>query len=133
MYVCMYIWINSESMCSVEVFLSLEEHFMKVVCCVKLSNLCPKVFVECHSFVFSGTICTIQSLFCKGYLSSSSYNHKKDWVFVHHARLLLICVFCFLIYVLLEGTDVNSVGHQPVLCMCKVDVSGYAKVCATLA
>jgi hypothetical protein len=76
MYVCMYkFW--KHVFCSVEVFLSLEKHFMKVVCCVKLSKLCPKVFVECHSFVFLGTICTIQSLFRKGYLSSSSYNHKK--------------------------------------------------------
>jgi hypothetical protein len=100
--ICMYVWINSESTYSVEVFLSLEKHFMKVVCCVQLSKSCPKVFVECHSFVFFwGTICTIQSLFCKGYLSSSLYNHQKTEYFVHHETFAFDLCICFLIYYVL--------------------------------
>jgi hypothetical protein len=131
----MYVCINSESTCSVEVFLSLARHFMKVVCCVKLSKLCPKVFVECYSFVFLG----------EQFVQSKVCFVKVTFHQVHTIiKRLSICApcqvafdlcICFLIYVLLEDTDVNSVGHQPLLCMCKVDVCGYAKVvmCATLA
>ncbi len=50
---------------------------------------------ECHhSFVFlGGQFVQFKVCFCKGYLSSSSYNHRKDWVFVHHAEVAFWSVY----------------------------------------
>jgi hypothetical protein len=92
------------------------------------------VFVECHSFVFFfwGQFVQFKVCFVKVIFHQVHTIIKRLSICAPCEVAFDLCI-CFLIYVLLEDTDVNSVGHQPVLCMCKVDVSGYAKVCTTLA
>jgi hypothetical protein len=65
---------------------------------VKLSKLCPKSVcgrnvITLLFFLGVTILYNPKFVFVKGYLSSSSYNHRKDWVFVHHAEVAFWSVY----------------------------------------
>jgi hypothetical protein len=139
MYVCMYVWINSESMCVLWRFFFPWKNNLWKLCAVWSFLSCVQKCLWNVTLLFfwgqfvQSKVCFVKVIF-----------HQVHTIIKRLIKSLSICApcevafdlcICFLIYVLLEGTDVNSVGHQPLLCMCKVDVCGYAKVvmCATLA